>query len=116
MKNIDNKEANIIYDKFMNMVANCYNNLQDLGIDKEHIANILPLGMETKIVFQCNLRELIHIFGLRSCSRAYIEAREFCTELKNEIKNIDLEWKQIAENYLIPKCKVCTEKNNCESQ
>lgn len=88
------------------------------GISKEDAANLLPLGMETKIVFRCGLRELINIMEQRLCSRAYYEIRELCKEIINALKIYSDEWKYLIEEekIFVPKCeklKYCPERYSC---
>ena len=85
----DNELAFRIYTDTMEVIRKNYDRLINLYIDKEDVANILPLGMNTKVVFQCNLRELIHICNLRLCSRAYIEAQQLCKDLIEELRKYD---------------------------
>jgi len=55
-------EVKGIYDNVMNYIAITYKKLiEDYNIPKQDVANMLPLGMKSKVVFKCNLRELIHI-------------------------------------------------------
>ena len=116
-KNIaDNEKALKLYKHTMDKIKCAYVDLIEIGIPKEDVANLLPLGMCSKIVFQCNLRELIHICNLRLCSRAYVEARKLCKDLIEELRTVDSEWKDICDTFLKPRCKTCTEKENCENK
>ena len=64
------KEAKRIYNNTMEVTSAGYKYLEELGVPKEDIANMLPLGMETKIVLRTNLRHLIYMQHNRSCSCA----------------------------------------------
>ena len=93
-----------------------YKHLEEEGVSKENAANILPLGMDTKIVFKINLRALIHMFNERTCARAYIEFRALCIEFREQLKILSPEWEWICDNLLVPKCKMlgyCTEEHSC---
>ncbi|MEI6296267.1 MAG: FAD-dependent thymidylate synthase [bacterium] len=111
-----NEIALIIYNSNMRSIKSNYSSLITLGIPKEDVANILPLGMNTKIVLKINLRALIHMFEIRTCARAYMEYRMLMGDLFWELCQIDPEWQYLCENVLLTKCdKVgyCTEKNSC---
>ena len=105
-----------IYESCMKDIKKMYTELLDSGVSKEDAANILPLGMYTKIVDKRNLRNLINLMNQRLCSRAYSEIRELAKDIRAELYNYSDEWKWIAENLFVPKCEVagfCTEKNSC---
>ena len=105
-------EDNQEYQKTMNVILDTYQNLLDNGMPKEDVANILPLGMNTKIVLKINYRALLHMAEVRMCERAYIEFRDFMKDLVTVISNIDEEWAELMK-FMLPKCKTCTEKENC---
>ena len=65
------KKANYIYKAVMKIISFAYKKLEKLGIPKEDIANILPLGMETKIIDRTNARQIIDMSHQRDCTRAY---------------------------------------------
>lgn len=105
-----------LYDEFMKEVSFTYKELQDENESKEDIANILPLGMNTKIVWKINLRALIHFMNERLCTRAYKEIRMLCNEIKEKLSAYSDEWKWICDNYFVPKCKdigYCKEDKCC---
>jgi len=60
-------------------------NLEKLGIPREDISMLLPLGMETKVVVRTNLRNLIDMSHQRICTRAYWEYRNLMDDIKNEL-------------------------------
>ena len=105
-------EGNQKYQEAMNVILDTYQDLLDDGIPKEDVANILPLGMNTKIVLKINYRALLHMAEVRMCERAYIEFRDFMKDLVTVISNIDEEWAELMK-FMLPKCKTCTEKENC---
>ena len=104
----DDKEYHIT---MQNILAS-YQSLVEKGIPKEDVANLLPLGMNTKIVLKINYRALLHMAEVRMCERAYIEFRDFMKELIKTISEIDEEWAELMK-FMLPKCKTCTEKENC---
>ena len=112
-----NKESSKkLYNEFMSIVSSTYKELEDEDETKEDVANILPLGMETKIVWKINLRGLIHFMNMRLCSRAYKEIRELSNEIKEKLSAYSDEWKWICDNYFVPNCKIigyCNEEKCC---
>ena len=59
----------------MYQISEAYKDMLAMGIKKEDVANILPLGMTTKVVVRTNMRNLIDMSHQRLCSRAYWEFR-----------------------------------------
>ena len=109
-------EAKMVYDNTMNTIKESYSKLLELGVSKEDAANVLPLGMHTKVVLKCNLRMLENFMNQRLCSRAYKEIRQFANQLKKELSNISDEWRWIADNLFVPKCEkvgYCIEEKCC---
>ena len=104
----DDKEYHIT---MQNILAS-YQSLVEKGMPKEDVANLLPLGMNTKIVLKINYRALLHMAEVRMCERAYIEFRDFMKELIKTISEVDEEWADLM-TFMKPKCKICTEKENC---
>jgi len=116
IRNHKDNEPLYFYTDLMNSISYVYKVLQAHNIPVQDIANILPLGMFTKIVLKINCRALMHMAEIRMCTRAYIEFREFMHELVQELSNISDEWKYFCDNYMKPKCEVhgyCNEKNSC---
>ncbi len=102
--------------KTMGDISENYGKLLDLGMKKEDCANILPLGMHTKIVWKINLRALIHFMNMRLCNRALKEIRTLAGEIKSKLSAYSDEWKWICDNYFVPTCKsigYCTEEKCC---
>ena len=100
-----NEEAKSIWQEHMNVVAKTMEKLKEKGVPTEDFTNVLPLAYETKGVIKVGLRELIHMFSVRSCSCAYHEARLFMKEIKEAVKKLDDEqWVWLANTYFVPKC------------
>jgi len=109
-------EGSQVYLDCMQNIRETYKNLISLGFPKEDIANILPLGMNTKVVMKANLRMIENLMNQRLCKRAYKEMRSFASLLADRLAEIDDEWSQIAKNLFVPKCKkigYCTEIKCC---
>lgn len=111
-KNIDALED---YRDVMNEISRCYARLEEMGIPKEDIANILPLGMTTKVMVRVNLRNLVDMSHQRKCKRAYWEFRELFAAIEDALKNYSAEWSELTKLF-VPKCELtgsCSEKYSC---
>ncbi len=116
-------ETEMPYTLGMQQIQDSYNTLLARGIAKEDAANLLPLGMNTKMVWKINLRSLVNFMSKRLCNRALKEIREFAIDLKNKLAEIDEEWAWIANALFVPQCEIykyrnenlvfCTEQQCC---
>lgn len=105
-----------IYREAMESIATYHRKLLEAGMSREDAANVLPLGMETKVVMKANLRMVENLMNQRLCLRAYREMRDFASGLKHELSRIDGEWKIIADRLLVSKCRklgFCPEDSGC---
>lgn len=83
-----------------------------LGMKPEEARTFLPNATKTDLIMSINLRELIHISGLRLCSRAQAPIRQLFGCIKQEVILYD---KRLG-NLLQPKCEsmgYCTEEKTC---
>jgi thymidylate synthase (FAD) len=111
----NNPNRNSIYSHCMNVIQETYRTLQKTGVPKEDLANLLPLGMTSKMVLKINARAILHMAELRLCNRAYKEYREFMNQFINVVAGLDSEWETIM-SYAKCKCDklgYCDEKNGC---
>lgn len=111
-----NEKAKKIYDDLMESISWSSVALEQLGIPREDIAMLLPLGMTTKIVDKRNLRNLVDMSKNRMCTRAYWEYRELFRDISNELRERSKEWEWIVDNLFKPKCEelgYCTEQKSC---
>lgn len=111
-----NPEAEAIYDRAMGQILTAMQELEAMGLPREDIGMLLPLGMETKVVFRTNLRNLIDMSHQRMCTRAYWEYRKLMQDMIKALNEYSDEWKYLTENYFMPKCEVsgfCTEAKCC---
>ena len=116
VKNNKDNEAWNLYSSTINTIKKSCKQLEDIGVPREDIAMLLPLGMATKIVDKRNLRNLVDMSHQRRCSRAYWEFRLMFNDICKALSDVSDEWKWIVDNLLIPKCEYigkCTEKNTC---
>lgn len=112
-KNVMSKE---IYDKAMEQISDALVSLVSIGIPREDAALLLPLGMETKMVYKVNFRTLMDMSHNRECSRAYWEFRQLFNDIKQALILYSAEWAHLVSTYFMPKCKqlgYCPEKYSC---
>lgn len=111
-----NEATKIIFENTMKIISDNCKILEELGIPREDVGMLLPLGMTTKIVDKRNLRNLVDMSGNRMCTRAYWEYRDIMKDLCKELSNYSEEWKYLVELLFKPKCEklgYCPEKNSC---
>ena len=104
------------YDAAMRDISEAYQHLQDAGVPKEDIANLLPVGMTTRVVDKRNLRNLTDMSHQRMCARAYWEYRELFRDVCDALREVSDEWAWVVGNMFKPKCEVtgfCTEARSC---
>lgn len=111
-----NLEAMEIYKQNMAITANTLRRLDELGIPREDSANLLPLGMTTKMVCKMNFRTLMSMSNQRKCVRAYWEFRELFADIEKALRKYSEEWKYLVDTYCMPKCELygyCPESDSC---
>ena len=89
LKFVDNTEAAFYtwVDAMENMEG-AYKRLRDLGMKNEDARKVLPNSTATTIMMDVNLRELLHIYKLRSSNAAYPEMRECMRLLKKAVDKV----------------------------
>lgn len=105
-----------IYDSCMDNIMMAYEQLLLKGVSREDAANLLPLGMNTKIVVRTNVRNLMDMSRQRMCNRAYEEFRKLFTDIIEALNNYGVEWQSITSHLFHPKCEelgYCPEKYGC---
>lgn len=107
----NNEELKSIYEEGMETIQKTYNSLMARKATKEDAANILPLGMESKMVWKINLRALINFMNRRLCTRALKEIRDLSIEIKDRLAEKNEEWAWIAENLFVPTCEIYKYRN-----
>ncbi len=110
------EEATRRYMGNMKLLSKSYQELIDLGVSKQDAANLLPLGMFTKIMLKINLRALLYMYNTRACERAYKEYRDLMEDIREAVSVIDAEWDFIANAYFLTKCEkmgYCEESRTC---
>ena len=112
----ENNEANMRYISTMDTIRRTTAKLEEMGLPREDIANLLPLGMTTRVVDRRNLRNLIDMSRQRMCNRAYWEFRELVRDLSIALADYGEEWALIVNRCFYPKCQeaqTCPEKYGC---
>lgn len=107
----NNPELKPIYEEGMENIQKTYNSLMARKATKEDAANILPLGMESKMVWKINLRALINFMNRRLCTRALKEIRDLSIEIKDRLAEKNEEWAWIATNLFVPTCEIYKYRN-----
>ena len=75
------------YVDLMTKIKEFYDDAVEAGIKAEDARYVLPNAACTNIVVTTNLRNLIHILGLRCCTRAQWEIRAVYRELSKQLKH-----------------------------
>ena len=110
------EEAKAVYCHAMDEILLSMQKLEEKGLPREDIGMLLPLGMETKVVFRSNLRNLIDMAHQRMCTRAYWEYRALMNDMVKALSEYSEEWNYMTQHYFVPKCEVtgfCTEAKCC---
>lgn len=113
----NNPYAYALYIETMESVKEAMNTLENqFNIPREDAANVLPLGMTTRIMDKRNSRNLVDMSHQRLCTRAYHEFRQLFKDYLDALSKYSPEWKTFIEMTMKPKCKVigyCPEKKSC---
>ena len=111
------KEARVKYIHEMRQINKTIRSLiDDYNISREDAANLLPLGMTSKMVMHTNARHLIDMSRQRMCSRALWEYRDFMEHLALALTEYSPEWKELIDLQFGAKCEFlgyCPEKKGC---
>ena len=93
------------FDHAVLEIQQSYGDLLSAGVPREDVANVLPLGMMSKMVWKGNLRMLINFMNRRLCTRALKEIRDFANELRSLLASVDEDWSWISEFLFVPSCE-----------
>lgn len=106
-----------VYDETMRHIQEGYGKMKELGAKNDITGYMLPLALDSQMVWSGNARTLENLFNQRLCYRALKEFRDFAKQLKKQISELDEEWKWIADNFFVPKCVkqfgICFEGKSC---
>ena len=110
-------EAKMRYISTMDTIRRTTAKLEEMGLPREDIANLLPLGMTTRVVDRRNLRNLIDMSRQRMCNRALWEYRELFDDILDALGDYSEEWRTLTNNAIFrAKCELthtCHEKHGC---
>lgn len=76
------------WDDEMQLAEDAYNQLIEGGMKNQDARKVLPNSTACRIMMDVNLRELRHIYTLRSSPAAYPEMRELMRLLKIEVDKV----------------------------
>ena len=79
------------YHNFIQEIYTFYEEIKSKGVKKEDARFILPQAITTDLYMSMNLRELIHIFKLRTSSQAQWEIRKLLNTMVTEVLNVNPE-------------------------
>ena len=80
--------ASMFWRDQMENIEQSYKSMRLLGIRNEDARKVLPNSTATHIMMDVNLRELLHIYKLRSANSAYPEMRQCMDLLKDEVDQV----------------------------
>lgn len=81
-------EASRKWEDAMELSEDAYNQLIAMGMKNQDARKVLPNSTACRIVMKVNLRELLHIYALRSSAAAYPEMAELMRLLKIEVDKV----------------------------
>lgn len=81
-------EASRKWEDSMELAEDAYNQLVDMGMKNQDARKVLPNSTACRIMMKVNLRELLHIYALRSSPAAYPEMRELMRLMKIEVDKV----------------------------
>lgn len=81
-------EASRLWDDAMSLAEDEYNRMITLGMKNQDARKVLPNSTACRIMMKVNLRELLHIYALRSSPAAYPEMAELMRLLKIETDKV----------------------------
>lgn len=107
----EDEAAQASFEEAMRTDEQAYQQLLDLGMPAEDARFVLPNATTTNLIMTVNLRELIHMAGLRICLLAQWEIRQLFKLIRKELMAAD----EFFGRLVVPKCVpmgVCDEKRN----
>ena len=76
------------WEDAMSLAEDAYNRLIDMGMKNQDARKVLPNSTACTIFMDVNLRELLHIYHLRSSSAAYPEIRDLMRLMKEAVDKV----------------------------
>lgn len=88
------------YYTFMDTAKDFYDYLISWGVKREDARFVLPQALETELYMSCNLRELLHIYKLRSDKSAQWEIRELVEKIRESVNpELDFMFEMVVNEY-----------------
>lgn len=81
-------DASRKWEETMLYIEDVYNNLIEMGMKNQDARKVLPNSTACTIMMKVNLRELLHMYKLRSSPAAYPEMQEMMRLLKIEVDKV----------------------------
>jgi thymidylate synthase (FAD) len=100
------------YQQAMADLDRLYQEALAAGIPAEDARFILPQAVTTNLTMSMNLRECMHVVGLRTCLRAQWEIRHLFTQVAEAVRAVD----PFLGSFLVIKCDrlgYCDERESC---
>lgn len=103
------------WNEVMTTIRDGIQYLQCLKIPREDADMMLPLAMNSKMVFRTNSRQLMDMSRLRMCARASEEFQVLMETMIDELSNYSEEWAELNLMIMGPRCQFgkCPESENC---
>ncbi len=106
-----NPDALQEFERFRDVSEEIYHRFLEQGIPAEDARFIFPNAVATNLIMTVNLRQLMHMAGLRLCTLAQWEIRQMFKLIRKEVMAADPYFGRL----LVPKCVplgYCDEKRN----
>jgi thymidylate synthase (FAD) len=100
------------YGQAMAELNRLYEDALAAGIPSEDARFVLPQATTTSLTMTMNLRELIHVVGLRTCVRAQWEIRDLFVHVREAVHQVA----PFLASFLVTKCErlgYCDERESC---
>ena len=108
------KPENVSGEHFHRSVEIIHKLYQELLLhyDQEDSRFVLPNCTSTDIIMTVNLRQMLHMMGLRLCFKSQDEIRQLFIRIKHQVQKVLPGYMQV---YLMPKCfpRGCSEQKSC---
>ena len=114
----NNIEANTIYNNAMNELLNAMRELESLGVPKEDVNMLLPLGMGNENCISYKSQKFNWYGTSEIMYKSILEYRELINDIMHELQKYSDEWKYLVSHYFKPKCEelgYCNENIHLEA-
>ena len=94
---LDNQEQLEVIRSTLDIINSSYKNLIKSGVKREDARAILPQATATDLYMTCNLRELLHIYKLRTDTASQREIQDLLYNMANEVLDVNPELEFLFE-------------------